>query len=55
MENVRGTQGMTISGTEAFKKIWIVRLQKMVVSKSKHHFLFSTEVCFCSRPLRVFF
>lgn len=35
MENVRGTQGMTISGTEAVKKILERVSAKMAVSKSK--------------------
>jgi hypothetical protein len=55
MENVRGTQGMTISGTEAVKKIWNVCQQKMAVSKSKSpYFYFSTDLLLLTAIARIF-
>lgn len=40
MENVRGTQGMTISGTEAVKKIWNVCRKRWLWLNAKHRYLF---------------
>lgn len=46
---------MTISGTEAVKKIWNVRPAKMAVSKSSSPpFYFSTELLLLT-AMRVFF
>lgn len=55
MENVRGTQGMTISERKQLKKIMECVSAKMAVSKSKTPFYFFNWVCFCSRPCAYFF
>jgi hypothetical protein len=54
-QTVRAASGMTKVEWKQLKKKCIVGRQKMAVSKSKHRLFFSSEVCFCSRPLRVFF
>ena len=55
MENVRGSQGMTISGTEAVKKILGCVSAKMAVSKSKSPLFNFQLVCFCLLPCAYFF
>jgi hypothetical protein len=46
---------MTISVTEAVKKIWNARQQKMAVSKSKSpHLYFSTDLLLLTAIARIF-
>lgn len=55
MENVRGTQGMTISERKQLKKIMECVSAKMAVSKSKNTFLFFQLSLLLLTAMRVFF